>query len=207
MTFEIWIVFVVAVIVFCIIPGPTVILVIGQAISNGKKSVLPLVAGVLLGDFTAMSLSLLGLGAVLATSSTLFFVLKWFGVGYLIYLGIKTWHTNPNLLSKLEQNESYQKGKMFKSAFLVTALNPKDIIFFVAFLPQFINQEANIVLQLLILMITFLSIVALNITFYTIFASSVCCKIQNYQSMKKLNKTGGGALIGAGLITATMQRT
>jgi len=91
MTIEIWLTFVAVVLVFALIPGPTVILVVGQAIAHGKKSVIPLVAGVLCGDFVAMSLSLLGLGAILATSATLFFILKWFGVGYLIYLGIKTW--------------------------------------------------------------------------------------------------------------------
>ena len=97
MTFEILSTFIAVVIVFCIIPGPTVILVIGQALSHGKKSVIPLVAGVLIGDFVAMSLSLLGLGVILATSATLFFILKWFGVLYLIYLGIKTWRENPNI--------------------------------------------------------------------------------------------------------------
>lgn len=89
MALEIWITFISVVFIFAIIPGPTVILVLGQAISHGKKSVIPLVSGVLIGDFVAMTLSLLGLGAVLATSATLFLILKWFGIGYLVYLGIK----------------------------------------------------------------------------------------------------------------------
>ncbi|MFT6254445.1 MAG: threonine/homoserine/homoserine lactone efflux protein [Granulosicoccus sp.] len=75
MTFEVWIAFISVVLVFALIPGPTVILVVGQAMTHGKKSVIPLVSGVLLGDFVAMSLSLLGLGAVLAASATLFLVL------------------------------------------------------------------------------------------------------------------------------------
>ena len=89
MTLEIWTTFVAVVLVFALIPGPTVILVVGQAISYGKKSVLPLVLGVLLGDFVAMSLSLLGLGAILSTSASAFMILKWFGVFYLMYLESK----------------------------------------------------------------------------------------------------------------------
>jgi threonine/homoserine/homoserine lactone efflux protein len=92
---EIWVTFVLAAMVLLIIPGPTIILVISQAIAHGRRAVLPLVVGVTLGDFTAMTLSLLGLGAILASSAALFSVLKWIGVVYLIYLGIKLWRSNP----------------------------------------------------------------------------------------------------------------
>ena len=144
MSIEIWLTFVAVVFVFAIIPGPTVILVVGQAISHGKKSVSPLVAGVLIGDFVAMTLSLLGLGAILATSATLFFILKWFGVLYLIYLGIKAWNEDVVINEDLLQSTHLSKIKMFKSSFLVTALNPKGIVFFVVFFPQFINQNAQV---------------------------------------------------------------
>jgi len=207
MTIEIWLTFIAVVLVFALIPGPTVILVVGQAITHGKKSVVPLVAGVLCGDFVAMSLSLLGLGAILATSATLFFILKWFGVGYLIYLGVKTWREHPNMDSVSFKGAGVSSAKMFKSSFLVTALNPKDIVFFVAFLPQFINSEAAAVPQLLILMVTFLGIVATTITSFAIFAGLISHKIQNYQARKRLNRLGGGALISAGLLTSAMQRS
>lgn len=207
MTIEIWLTFVAVVIVFALMPGPTVILVVGQAITHGKKSVLPLVAGVLCGDFVAMSLSLLGLGAILATSATLFFILKWFGVGYLIYLGIKTWREKPDIKNTSFEAINVSNKKMFKSSFLVTALNPKDIVFFVAFLPQFINPQSEATIQLLILMFTFLGIVAITITSFAIFSGLISHKIQNYQARKKLNRVGGGALIGAGLLTSAMQRS
>lgn len=207
MTFELWAAFVAVVIVFAIIPGPTVILVVGQAISHGKKSVIPLVSGVLLGDFVAMTLSLIGLGAVLAASASLFLLLKWFGVGYLIYLGIKTWREEPSLASASFEGLNVPKARMFKSSFLVTALNPKDIVFFVAFLPQFINPESAALPQLLILMFTFLGVISITITSFAIFAGTVRHKIQSYQARKRFNKIGGGALISAGLLTSTMQRS
>lgn len=207
MTIEIWLAFVAAVVVFFIIPGPTMILVVSESIRHGKKSVIPLVSGVLMGDFVAMSLSLLGLGAILATSASLFLALKWIGVCYLIYLGIKTWRQAPNLFSDTQKNINHSKKKMFGSAFLVTALNPKDIIFFVAFLPQFVNPSSSIMPQLLILMATFLLIDMLNIILYTVFARKARSKISSEKAQKRLNKIGGSALIGAGVITATMQRS
>jgi len=207
MTIELWSTFVAVVLVFALIPGPTVILVVGQAISYGKKSVLPLVMGVLLGDFVAMSLSLLGLGAILATSATAFMVLKWFGVFYLIYLGIKAWREEPDNSTLDFAGKNISKSKMFKSSFLVTALNPKDIVFFVAFLPQFINPEAQSLPQLMILMFTFLTIVSITITGFAIFAGSLRHKIQSYKARKRLNQFGGGALFSAGIITSTMQRS
>ena len=206
MTIEIWLAFVAAVAVFFVIPGPTMILVVSESINHGKKSVLPLVSGVLLGDFVAMSVSLLGLGAILATSATLFLVLKWLGVCYLVYLGIKTWRQNPDILTKNKGNTGSSK-KMFGSAFIVTALNPKDIIFFVAFLPQFVNPASELLPQLLLLMGTFLIIDMLNIILYTVFARTMRSKINSVHPQRIINRVGGGALVGAGLVTATMQRT
>jgi len=87
MSLEVYIGFVLASSLILIIPGPTIILVVSQAIAHGKKSVTPLVAGVVAGDFTAMTMSLLGLGALLAASAELFALLKWIGALYLIYLG------------------------------------------------------------------------------------------------------------------------
>jgi threonine/homoserine/homoserine lactone efflux protein len=207
MIFEVWIAFISVVLVFALIPGPTVILVVGQAITHGKKSVIPLVSGVLLGDFVAMTLSLIGLGAVLATSATLFLVFKWFGVGYLVYLGIKAWREEPNMDPATSVDDGVSKLSMFKSSFLVTALNPKGIVFFVAFLPQFVNPDAAVIPQLLILMFTFLGVISMTITSFAVFAGVVRHRIQSYQSRKRFNRIGGGSLIGAGLITATMQRS
>ncbi len=95
MSLEMWIAFVIAAMIVLVIPGPTILLVISQSISHGRRAVVPLVTGVTLGDFTAMTLSLLGLGAILAASATLFSVLKFIGAVYLICLGIKLWRSNP----------------------------------------------------------------------------------------------------------------
>ena len=95
MNIESYIPFVLAATLILIIPGPTIILVISQAVAHGRKSVVPLVLGVLLGDFTAMTFSLLGLGAILAASAVLFSIFKWAGALYLLYLVVQLWKSNP----------------------------------------------------------------------------------------------------------------
>src|ERR1700737_5116797 len=91
MTFESWAAFFAASISLLIIPGPTVLLVVSYALGQGWRTALPMAVGVALGDFTAMTLSMLGLGALLAASAALFAALKWIGAAYLVYLGVKLW--------------------------------------------------------------------------------------------------------------------
>ncbi len=141
MSLEMWIAFVIASMIVLVIPGPTILLVISQAISHGLRAVVPLVIGVILGDFTAMTLSLLGLGAVLSASAALFSVLKLIGAVYLIYLGIKLWRLIPDKPEISFAATQASNSSLFKSTFIVTALNPKGIAFFVVFLPQFINPH------------------------------------------------------------------
>ena len=206
MTIETWLAFISAVFIFAIIPGPTVIFVIGQAITHGKKSVTPLALGVLFGDFIAMVISLLGLGALLATSATLYTILKWFGVCYLIYLGIKAFTEEPSEESDLFQKNDMSKFKMFRDSSIVTALNPKNIVFFVAFFPQFVNTSVEVFPQFLILMFSFSVITLITITSFAMFAGSIEHKIRSYKAKKRLNQVGGSALVGAGVFTAAMQR-
>ncbi|WP_419767010.1 LysE family translocator [Arcobacter sp.] len=206
MSIEIWLAFVSTVFVFAIIPGPTVVFVVGQAITHGKKSVAPLALGVVFGDLVAMVISLLGLGVILATSAILYGILKWFGVFYLLYLGIKAFREKPEVDPNLFEQMNVSKYKMFKSSAIVTALNPKNIIFFVAFLPQFVNTSTNILPQFLILMLSFSLVTMTTITSFAMLAGKIQHKIKSYKARKRLNQVGGSALIGAGVFTATMQR-
>lgn len=207
MNLEIWIAFVIAAEIILVIPGPTIILVVSQAIAHGRTSVIPLVAGVLAGDFTAMTLSLLGLGAVLSTSATLFVILKWIGALYLIYLGLKLWRTAPDSGAVAVAAREASAGSLFKDAYIVTALNPKSIAFFVAFLPQFINHQASTSPQFLILGTTFLTMATANAALYAIFAGHLRDTLRKTRIRKFFDRCGGSALIGAGVLTAAMERS
>lgn len=206
MGIDVWITFTIAAEIILVIPGPTILLVVSQAIAHGRRSVLPLVIGVLLGDFTAMTLSMLGLGAVLATSAALFTVLKWVGAGYLFYLGIRLWRSHPAGRSESAAEPVTRGCTLFKSAFIVTALNPKSIAFFVAFLPQFVNQQAPLPIQLIILGATFLVMATVNAALYAVFAGELRDTLSSPRVRRWLDRCGGSALIGAGVFTAAMRQ-
>ena len=204
---EILITYIFATMVILIIPGPTIILVISQAVTHGRKSVVPLVAGVVLGDFTAMTLSLLGLGAIMTASAALFTLFKWIGAIYLLYLGINLWRANPDSSSIQHGKKDASPRSLFKSSFIVTALNPKSIAFFVAFLPQFISPHSPAFSQILILGGIFLFLAFVNAALYALFAGQLRETIKRTVVRKWLNRCGGTALIGAGIFTAGMQRS
>ena len=207
MSIEVWIAFVLASAVILVIPGPTILLVVSQAIAHGGRSVIPLVAGVLLGDFTAMTLSLLGLGALLSASAALFAVLKWVGAVYLFYLGIRLWRANP-VEDALASAAWTPSGKQFfERAFVVTALNPKSIAFFVAFVPQFVSLQAPSIIQLVVLEVTFVTLAGINAALYAVFAGRLRDKMGNLKIRRWFNRCGGGALMGAGALTAAIERS
>ncbi len=204
MSIEVWISFIAASMILCFSPGPTVFLVMGQALEHGKKSVTPLVAGTLSGDVIAMSFSFVGMGALLATSATLFSVLKWAGALYLIYLGIKAFRTKVSVTEVAPKQ--MQKGSVYFNALVVTAFNPKGIIFFMAFFPLFINANTPVLSQMLIMAVTFLGVSTASVSFYATFSGMLRSKVSSVKFQNGFNKVSGGMLIGAGAITATIQK-
>lgn len=207
MSIEIWIAFVLAATLVLIIPGPTIILVMSQAIVHGRRSVIPLVIGVALGDLTAMTLSLLGLGAIMASSAALFTALKWVGVIYLIYLGVSLLRVQPNDQHQEVVAQKLPRRSFLRSAYVVTALNPKGIAFFVAFMPQFVNSGSEPFSQLVILGATFIILAIINAGVYAVFAGQLRETMRNAKVRRIFNRCGGTALIGAGVVTATLSRT
>jgi homoserine/homoserine lactone efflux protein len=205
LSIEIWISFIAASLLLCFTPGPTVFLVMGQALNHGKKSVIPLVAGVLSGDIIAMSLSLAGVGALLATSAVLFNIIKWLGAAYLVYLGIKTWRartTESNEVAKIPM----VKGSVYRESLIVTALNPKGIIFFMAFFPLFIEPNKAALPQMAILALSFLVVSASSASIYALFSGYLRSKVSSVTFQNRFNKISGGMLVGAGTITASIQK-
>lgn len=204
---DIWFTFVLAATIILVVPGPTIILVISQAVTHGKRSVIPLVAGVLFGDLTAMVLSLLGLGALLSASASLFTIFKWIGALYLLYLGVRMWTTKAvPVPSGNHAAPAEPAWILFKRAYIVTALNPKSIAFFVAFLPQFVDPARPVVSQFGMLGATFLILATINAALYALFSGRIGDTLHRPPVRKWFNRCGGSALIGAGIITARLQR-
>lgn len=206
MTLELYVAYVAATLIVLAVPGPTIMLVVSYVLSQGRKSAAASVMGVGLGDATAAIVSLMGLGAILATSATAFAILKWIGAAYLVWLGIKMWRSRPAALGPHEVEDVPAK-KIFWHAYVVTALNPKGIVFFMAFLPHFIAPQAAVTPQLILLGSTFVILGILNAAIYALAAAAIGTKLRSPSLMRLVNRIGGGFLISAAAMTATIQRS
>lgn len=200
MPLELWLAYVATSAVVLAIPGPTILLVLSYSIAHGRKATLPVVVGVALGDSVAITLSLIGLGTLLATSAFWFTIIKWMGGLYLIYLGILLLRAARNPLPEpLQQTPEVAANKLFGNAFIVTALNPKSIVFFIALLPQFISAAHPVLPQLWILGVTFVVLATIGATSYALFAASIRRLLASPRAQKIYSLVGGGLLFGAGV--------
>ncbi|HEY0204177.1 MAG TPA: LysE family translocator [Acetobacteraceae bacterium] len=198
MTFHAWLTFLLATAVLLAIPGPTVLMVIGQSLGAGRRHALPLVAGVALGDLTAMTLSLAGLGALLAASAAAFMLLKWIGAAYLVYLGVRLWRAPVSA----DAAPPLRAAAAFRQAYVVTALNPKGIAFFVAFVPQFMAPSAPFLPQAAILVVSFVAMASTSVLLWAALAGRVSSLVRRPSVRRRFNRAGGGVLVGAGVVLA-----
>ncbi len=206
MSFEVWLTFIFAATIILIVPGPTIIYVVGQSLSHGKKASIPLIIGVISGDTLCIILSLMGLNAILLMFSTGFIIIKYVGAAYLIYLGIKMVISGSKQPNSENYISSYNSKAIFKEVFLVNALNPKGIIFYSAFMPQFVNLQENVIIQFSILTITFLTLALLTVISFSLLASKTNDLFKSSKFTNIFNITGGLSLICAGLYSATIEK-
>lgn len=207
MPFDLWMTYAAACALVLVIPGPTVLLVLSYALTRGRTVALATCAGVALGDLIAMSASLAGLGVLIATSATIFTIVKLAGAAWLIWLGIGM------LKSTGGQSElpAVSAKKSARDAFFhtaaVTVFNPKSILFFVAFVPQFINREAALGPQFTVLIATFVGLGALNVLLYALLADRLRVRMLKPSGVTWLSRIGGSALIAMGFAAALSRRT
>jgi threonine/homoserine/homoserine lactone efflux protein len=208
MSLDLWIAFALASAVVLAIPGPTILLVVSYALGQGRRSAMATVAGVALGDLTAMTASMLGVGALLAASAELFTLLKWLGAAYLVWLGIKLWRapvaTGP--VAADAPPPVVPARRMVGHAFVVTALNPKSLTFFVAFLPQFVDPARPFLVQMIVLEATFVTLAAINAMAYALVAARARGAVRRPAVQRAVNRLGGSLLIGAGVATVVWRR-
>ena len=173
MQLETWLTYALVTSSFLLIPGPTILLVISYSLIRGRQAVFALLLGVGLGDVVAMLLSFIGVGLLLQTVSIVFQFFKWIGAAYLIWLGIRMWRSESESLELTENIDTEVWHAIMANAFVITALNPKSIVFFLAFLPQFIDSEKYFIKQSLILGLTFLGLALLSVLLYSLLSSLV----------------------------------
>ncbi|WP_299141376.1 LysE family translocator [uncultured Tateyamaria sp.] len=210
MSFELWLTFAAASTALLVIPGPTLMMVLSYAMTQGRRVAVASALGVAVGDLIAMTLSVIGLGALFLASAMAFNILKWVGAVYLIYLGIKMLRsaTSASTQSALMDKPAGQTPtRVFRDLATVTALNPKSNTFFVAFVPQFIQADAAFAPQAGILIATFVTIAGINALVFAMAANAMRARITRPNFQMWLTRAGGATLIGMGLLTATLRRS
>ncbi|KJG09674.1 homoserine transporter [Photobacterium kishitanii] len=201
MSVEIWLAYVVAAIVFSFAPGSGTVNSISNGMVYGWRKSLASIVGLQLGMAVHIVLVGVGLGALVAQSALAFTVIKWVGVGYLVWLGIQKWREQSTLAIE-NVDKSVTSGCLFRRAVLVNLTNPKTIVFLVALFPQFINATQPQLPQLLILGVTTLVIDACVMMFYVCLASRFTSYIRSATVMTRLNRIFGSMFIGCGALLA-----
>ena len=208
MDFTLWLAFVAASTALLIIPGPTVLMVPSYALGQGRRVAVACAAGVALGDGIAMTASLMGLGALVMASATAFTLLKWAGAVYLVWMGIKLWRSAGAMtLGRVPSAADIPAHSVFGHATMVTALNPKSIAFFIAFVPQFIDAAAPLPPQFVLLVGTFVTLATLNALVIALLAARLRDGLRRPSVLQAIARTGGAAMIVMGAATALTRRT
>ena len=203
---ELYLAFVVATVIALVVPGPTILLVVSYALARGRNVTLALVSGVILGDLIAISVTLAGLGIVLAASASVFTMMKWAGALYLAWMGIGMIRKAGTATAELQAVGQRGSGTAFRDGFIVTLLNPKSIGFFIAFVPQFIDSANPVVPQFLIMIVTFVGLGGINVLAYALLAARLRDKVTRPGALALLQRAGGGALICLAAFTLTLRR-
>ena len=205
MDWTLWTGFVVASLIVGLLPGPGVTSIVGYALTAGLGTALASVFGATLGNATAMTLSLVGVGVLLEQSPLAFEILKWVGAAYLIGLGLFSILTaRSGSLAADGSGAAIRPRTAFWGTFAITSINPKTIIFFVAFTPQFISPDGGYWLQAAVLLVTFSLVVTLSDGFYAVAASWVAGFLKGPSVKLWSQRAGGAVLVAAGLLTVSV---
>jgi len=199
--------FAIASLALLVIPGPAVLYVINRSISDGRSTALAAVAGLEIGNFMHVIAATVGLSAVIAASATAFGVVKWIGAGYLIYIGLRTVSRKPASFN--QEQKSLPRRKSFTQGIVVNTFNPKVALFFLSFLPQFIDTEkGSAALQSLILGSLFVAIGLCTDGLYAFLASALRSTLLRGKLLPFVQRyVAGSVFVLLGVIAASTKRT
>jgi len=213
MEFATWLLYIVLALVAVLSPGPAILLSISNSIRFGISKVVLSSIGNICGLLILSTAALFGLGAVLKTSTTLFFIIKIIGAAYLIYLGIRQWRSSSNFFGNIKIRTASEQAKsnrrFFMEGFLIAMTNPKAILFFTALFPQFINTQQALVPQFLIMTFTFMVISFVALVSYGLLAKKAKGWLSTEQRAKWFNRTLGSlfVVIGIGLLQLKAEKS
>jgi homoserine/homoserine lactone efflux protein len=200
---ELYIAFVIATTILMLIPGPNVALIVANSVAHGPRYGLLTVAGTSSAMVIQLALTGLGMSEVLGNLAHVFECVRWIGVIYLIYLGVKQWMAVPVDLSRVRPQRKSVRA-IYLRGFLVSLTNPKTLLFFGAFFPQFLIPGGSMGEQIVLLSVTFLLLAILLDGSWAILAGRLRTLLARRGRLR--NRLSGGMLAGAGLGLALARR-
>lgn len=207
MDLTLWISFIGTVLILVLTPGPSVLLATANSMKYGTRKTI----GTILGDLSANLLQIIlasaGLASIVTSSGELFQLIKWFGVIYLLYTGISKIMATPKIEFSKNNPQYRSFFNLYSEGFLMSAANPKAIVFFAVLFPLFINESLPFIPQIMILAVTFLILDGLSLLIYTHFATRLKGYLENKEKIHLQNRIIGSLLILSGLMLLIVKRT
>lgn len=208
MKLETWLLFVLTEAVLSATPGPAVLFVLSQAISRGPSKSVWASLGILSANAAYFTLSATSLGAIIVASYNLFFLIKWVGAVYLLYLGLQCLLSKTALLSPSAKTRSGGPNwRIWTDGVVLQGANPKALLFFIAILPQFVDPKASIAAQILVLGVSSVAVEFFILLIYGKLAGRAAEAVKTPRFERIINRIAGSLLIGAGLGLARLKRT
>ena len=208
MTWTIWWIFVTTETVLCLTPGPAVLFVLSSALRSGARKSVASNLGILAANAAYFVVSATGVGALLIASYNLFFLVKWIGAGYLVFLGLRALLGKSSVLASPQDKLVEARGwRLLADGFVLQASNPKAIVFFSALLPQYIDPKSAVAPQVAILGVTSVVIEFFVLLGYGIAAGCASALARQPRYAAWTNRVAGTLLIGAGAGLAALRRS
>ncbi|SEQ03366.1 Threonine/homoserine/homoserine lactone efflux protein [Amphritea atlantica] len=198
MTLDTWLLYCSAALLVILIPGPLSLLMMANSLNFGIRRSYPAFLGGVSASLILLIASATGLGALLLASEQLFTLLRYCGAAYLIWLGYRAWRDAGQASGRNETTNNSGRGVMFRRAFTLGISNPKDILFFVAFLPQFMTQESPLLTQLLIMSVSWCVLDLISKLGYGLAARVLAPALKKQRNIRHFNRVCGGLFISAG---------
>lgn len=208
MAFETWLMYLLAVLAVCITPGPNILLAMTHSVQYGLKRTSITALGCITATSSMALISATGLGALLLASENAFHLLKWMGGAYLCYMGISLWLKKESAFFDATCNTrpTIRLRRLYARGVMVSASNPKAIIFFGALFPLFINPDAPLAPQFAIMLTTFLVFSYGFIMGYAALTAKITPYLRTRRASKWFNRISGSLFMGLGLALATSEK-
>ncbi|MFA6010490.1 MAG: LysE family translocator [Desulfobacteraceae bacterium] len=201
MSFHFILLYTMTVFIASIIPGPSMLLAITHGMQHGARKTMVSAMGNVAVTFIQASISVAGLGTILMASESVFHIIKWAGAAYLIYVGTVMMFSSQTVLTPIEKDSDKRisPSKMFIQSAMVTAGNPKAILFFTAIFPQFINPQTDFVHQYILLMVILTIVAFICFMIYALGGQKIVTLFSRADAGKSMNRIIGGTFIGTGI--------